>query len=101
MKQEIRKKIEEKIAPFLKKIDQLEEKQSEKVLSAFQEVGIATTDFIGTTGYGYQDEGRDKIEEVYAKVLGAEDALVRSQFISGSHALTVALLRFFVQELFF
>lgn len=91
MRQEIRKKIEEKIAPFLKKIDQLEEKQSEKVLSAFQEVGIATTDFIGTTGYGYQDEGRDKIEEVYAKVLGAEDALVRSQFISGSHALTVAL----------
>lgn len=62
-----------------------------KVLSAFKEFDIKESDFFGTTGYGYGDIGREKIEKIFAKVLGGEDALVRSQFISGSHALTVAL----------
>ena len=55
--------------------------------------------FGSTTGYGYGDIGRDTIEKVFAQVLGAEDALVRSQFISGTHALTVALFAFCVQEI--
>ena len=64
---------------------------SAKVLSAFQECRVSTADFIEITGYGYTDSGRDKIEEIYAKVFGAEDALVRPQLMSGTHALAVTL----------
>ncbi len=64
---------------------------SMRVLQAFNEESVSESDFYGTSGYGYNDIGRDKIERIFAKVLGSEDALVRNQFISGSHALTVAL----------
>ena len=64
---------------------------SAKILSAFQELRVSTSDFIEITGYGYTDSGRDKLEEVYAKVFGAEDALVRPQLMSGTHALAVTL----------
>ena len=64
---------------------------SMRVLQAFNEENVSESDFYGTSGYGYNDIGRDKIERIFAKVLGSEDALVRNQFISGSHALTVAL----------
>ena len=74
-----------------KKIDKLCELNSKKVLKAFINNRISTEHFNATTGYGYGDFGRDAIENVYAEVLGAESALVRSQFISGTHALTVAL----------
>lgn len=77
-------------------VDKLCEKNSLKVLSAFQKHRISDIHFGQTTGYGYNDLGRDTIEQVFADVLHAEDALVRSQFISGSHALNVtffALLR--------
>ena len=79
-----------------KKIDELSNYNSLKVLSAFQNNEVTDMCFNQTTGYGYNDLGRDKIEKVFRDVLGAEDALVRSQFISGSHALNVcffALLR--------
>lgn len=79
-----------------KKIDALSFNKTKKVLDAFHEEGVCESDFTSTTGYGYNDMGRDKIEKIFAKVLGFEDALVRNQFISGSHALTVtffALLR--------
>ena len=79
-----------------KKIDALSFNKTKKVLDAFHEEGVCESDFTSTTGYGYNDIGRDKIEKIFAKVLGFEDALVRNQFISGSHALTVtffALLR--------
>ena len=62
-----------------------------KVLKAFQDANISDVHFNSTTGYGYSDIGRDAIEKVFAQVLGAEDSLVRSQFISGTHALTVTL----------
>ncbi len=78
------------------KIDEVCEINSLKVLNAFQKNEITESCFNETTGYGYNDLGRDKIEKVFAECLGAEDALVRSQFISGSHALNVcffALLR--------
>lgn len=66
-------------------------KNSLKVLKAFQNNKISDIHFNQTTGYGYGDIGRDTIEKVFAEVLSAEDALVRNQFISGTHALTVAL----------
>lgn len=64
---------------------------SAKVLNAFQECRVSTADFIEITGYGYTDSGRDKLEQIYAKVFGAEDALVRPQLMSGTHALAVTL----------
>ena len=64
---------------------------SAKVLSAFQECMVSTADFIEVTGYGFTDSGRDKLEQIYAKVFGAEDALVRPQLMSGTHALAVTL----------
>ena len=64
---------------------------SGKILTAFQEARVSTADFIEITGYGYSDTGRDKLEEIYAKVFGAEDALVRVQLMSGTHALAVTL----------
>ena len=70
-----------------RKIDENALTCSAKVLSAFQECRVSTADFLEITGYGYTDSGRDKLEEVYAKVFGAEDALVRPQLMSGTHAL--------------
>jgi hypothetical protein len=77
-----------------KKIDQQTTINSLKVLNAFHNNRISDLHFGSTTGCGYGDVGRDTIENVFAEVLGAEDALVRSQFISGTHALTVALFAF-------
>ncbi len=77
--------------PIFKKIEENALKASAKVLNAFQECRVSTADFIEITGYGYTDSGRDKLEELYAKVFGAEDALVRPQLMSGTHALAVTL----------
>ena len=72
-------------------IDLLVEKNSLKVLEAFQKNNLSESHFSSTTGYGYNDIGRDTIEKIYSDIFKCEDALVRSQFISGSHALTVCL----------
>jgi len=72
-------------------IDEICEFNSMKVLSSFQKFELSDSHFSSTTGYGYNDIGRDTIEKIYADIFRAEDALVRSQFISGSHALTVTL----------
>lgn len=93
---ELVNKLELELQDEFKKIDELEEKNSLKVLNAFHKVGITEVHFNSTTGYGYGDIGRDAIEEVFSIVLGAEDALVRNQMVSGSHALSTcffALLR--------
>lgn len=90
MSEDLIKKIDLKIKDELSKIDELERINSEKVLNAFIKEQVAETDFNATTGYGYNDIGRDKIEKIYADIFKAEAALVRNQFISGSHALTVA-----------
>lgn len=84
-------KLEQDCLNQLKKIDDICFYNSEKVLQAFQNNSVSETHFNSTTGYGYNDEGRDVIEKVFANVFKAEDALVRNQFISGSHALTVTL----------
>ena len=87
---------EKEIKNELNKIDEVALINSEKVLNAFQEECVMESDFNETTGYGYNDQGRDKIERIFAKIFKAEKAVVRGQFISGSHALNVtffALLR--------
>lgn len=86
--------VERDIQKQIEKIDEICEWNSMKVLKAFQDNYIADMHFGSTTGYGYNDIGRDTAEKVFAQVLKAEDALVRSQFISGTHALTVALFAF-------
>lgn len=91
---ELAEKVEKDIDPIFKDIQNVCQYNSLKVLNALQEYNISDIHFGTTTGYGYDDIGRDTIEKVFAKVLGAEDSLVRSQFISGTHALTVALFAF-------
>ncbi len=90
MSEELIKKVDLKIKDELSKIDELERINSEKVMDAFIKEQVAETDFNSTTGYGYNDVGRDKLERIYSDIFKSEDALVRNQFISGSHALTVA-----------
>ena len=85
------KKSEQQLDKEFKKIDRLCEYNSLKVLNAFNKCKVSETDFTGTTGYGYDDVGRDKIEKVFSIVLGGEDSLVRSQIISGTHAISTAL----------
>ena len=84
-------KSEIEISDELKKIDDIVLFNSMKVLDAFQKEGVSEYHFNSTTGYGYNDIGRDVIESVYSNIFKSEDALVRSQFISGSHALSTAL----------
>ena len=85
------KEIEPELNVELKKIDDMCEINSLKVLSAFRKHQLSDSHFNQTTGYGYDDLGRDTLEQVYATIFKAEDALVRTQFISGTHALTVTL----------
>ena len=91
---ELSKKAEKDVESIFKEIDEVCEYNTAKVLRAFQKYNISDMHFGTTTGYGYGDVGRDTAEKVFAEVLGAEDCLVRNQFISGSHALTVALFAF-------
>lgn len=83
--------IEKDIKKYLDKVDDTIYFNSQKVLNAFIKEEVSENDFNITTGYGYADNGRDKIERIYADIFKCEDALVRNQFISGSHALTVCL----------
>lgn len=82
---------EKKLKEQFDKIDSLVYRNSLKVLNAFHKNNLSESHFSSTTGYGYNDIGRDTIEKIFADVFKCEDALVRSQFISGSHALTVCL----------
>ena len=85
------KNSEDIIKDELKHIDDMVFLNSKKVLDAFKNENIAEYHFNSTTGYGYNDIGRDTIERVYSSIFKSEDALVRGQFISGTHALTVCL----------
>lgn len=82
---------EEKCLDEFKKIDKICEYNSYKVLDSFHKNNLLESHFNSTTGYGYNDIGRDIIEDIFKDIFKCEDALVRSQFISGSHALTVCL----------
>lgn len=82
--------IEETKKEEFQKIDELALYNSKKVIAAFIKENIQSSDFNSTTGYGIGDQGRDKIEKVYQDIFKCERALVRSQFISGTHALNIA-----------
>lgn len=72
-------------------IEEIQEYNQQKMIKAFQNAGVSESHFVGSTGYGYGDRGRDTLDRVYADVFDAEDALARVNFVSGTHALTVAL----------
>ena len=84
-------RCEDKLVDIFKEIDNTSFYYSKKVLNAFKENGLNEACFNETTGYGYNDLGRDTIERIYASIFGSEDAIVRNQFVSGSHALSVTL----------
>ncbi len=73
------------------RIDAISQANAQRMLAAFQKHRVAESCFAGTTGYGYDDLGRDKLDEIYADLFGAEDALVRIQFVNGTHAIACAL----------
>lgn len=84
-------KAMELAAPRFAELDRLAEYNGQRVLKAFIDNRVSEMHLKGTTGYGYNDDGRDKLDAVFAQVLGAEDALVRHNFVNGTHALTTAL----------
>ncbi len=84
------KEAEDKLKPTFEKFERIEEICSKKVLNAFHNNNLSSEDFVEVSGYGYYDGGRDKLEKIYAEIFGAEDALVRPQIMSGSHALALA-----------
>lgn len=88
---ELSKKTEKDLDPIFKEVEEIEEYNSLKVLSAFQKYNLSEMHFNGTTGYGYGDIGRDTIESIFADIFKAEDSLVRTQFISGTHAISTLL----------
>ncbi|HHB4870839.1 TPA: aminotransferase class I/II-fold pyridoxal phosphate-dependent enzyme [Staphylococcus aureus] len=83
--------VESTLAPYFKEIEETAYINQEKVLNAFHHVKATESDLQGSTGYGYDDFGRDHLEEIYAQAFKAEDAIVRPQIISGTHAITIAL----------
>ena len=88
---ELANKVERDLEPQFKKIDEICEINSMKVIKAFQECNLQEMHLQTSTGYGIDESGRNKIEEIYANVFKAEDSLVRAQFISGTQALAITL----------
>ena len=83
--------VEQQIKPIHEKIDERIDSNQFRVLKSFQDHKVSDTHFIPSTGYGYDDYGRDTLEKIYAQVFGAEAGLVRPQIISGTHAISIAL----------
>lgn len=88
---ELSKEVEKEIQPQFEKIDKIKEFNSLKVLEAFQYCRLSEMHLHSSTGYGIDEIGRNKVEEIYARIFRTEDALVRAQLISGTHALAVTL----------
>ena len=84
-------KCEIRLAPRFAEIDEVSMKCTERVMEAFQEFKVSDSCFAGTTGYGYDDLGRETLDKVWARVFGAESALVRIGFVNGTHAITSAI----------
>lgn len=83
--------VEKELQPIFQNFEKNSMLWSSKVLKAFQDNAVSTSDFCEITGYGYYDAGREKLENMYAQIFGAEDALVRCQIMSGTHALSLTL----------
>ena len=92
--QNLIKKTEETLKPQFKHVEEICGINSIKVIEAFQKNNLQEMHMQSSTGYGIDEPGRNKIEEIYSKIFKAEDALVRTQLISGTHALAVTLFRF-------
>ena len=88
---EASEKAETRAQPYFQKIEEVQRYNQQKMLAAFTRAGVSESHFVGSTGYGYGDRGRDVLDQVYAYAFEAEDALVRHNFVSGTHTLTVAL----------
>jgi len=88
---ELSEKAMEQCKTQFQEIERIQEYNQNKMLKAFQTCGVSESHFADSTGYGYSDRGREVLDEVYATAFGAEDAIVRQSFQSGTHALTVAL----------
>lgn len=84
-------KAEEELKPQFKAIDEITEYNQNKVLKAFIDNNVSESCFGTTTGYGYDDKGRDTLERVFAQIMNTEDAIIRHNFVSGTHTITVAL----------
>lgn len=84
-------KAEDLAKPYFKAVEDIQRYNQQKMQAAFMNAGVSESHFVGSTGYGYDDAGRDALDKVFAYALGAEDALVRHNFVSGTHTLTVAL----------
>ncbi len=88
---ELARRTQEDLREQFERIDRIAEENTQKVLGAFQKHRVSDSYFAGTTGYGYDDLGRDKLDAIYADIFQTEDALVRIQFVNGTHAITCAL----------
>lgn len=89
--EELTEEVEKEIKPIFEKIERICEENSKKVLEAFQQCDLQENHLNSSTGYGIDEPGRNKIEEIYSHVFKTEDALVRTQLISGTHALSITL----------
>ena len=87
----LKKRVLDELAPSFRRIEQMSEENTLKVLTAMRECKVSDIHFNTSSGYAYDDIGRSKLEELYAKVFAAESALVRTQFVSGTHALATVL----------
>ena len=87
---EVANEVEKELETIFQSLENNCLRHSSNVLNAFQKNKVSTTDFIEVTGYGYYDGGREKLEKIYADIFKAEDALVRPQIMSGTHALALA-----------
>ena len=89
--QALSQEAERELAPQFERVEEIQRYNQQKMLAAFHQAGVSESHFAASTGYGYGDRGRDVLDQVYAAAFGAEDALVRYNFVSGTHTLTVAL----------
>ena len=87
----LKSEVLEEVAEIFKSVDEVSEFNTQKVLDAMRELKVSDAHFKTSTGYAYGDIGREKLEELYAKIFKAEAALVRTQFVSGTHALATVL----------
>ena len=88
---EMAKRAELRLGERFREIDAVSEQNTRKIMQAFQNHRVSDACFAGTTGYGYDDLGRETLDKIYAEVFGTEAALVRIQFVNGTHALTAAM----------
>ena len=88
---EMAARVQQRLMPSFAEIDAVAEKNTRRVMEAFQNNRVSDACFAGTTGYGYDDLGREVLDNIYAEIFGTEAALVRINFVNGTHALTAAM----------